>query len=728
MANKRLNDLPIETDPAADDYYAVDGTTTRRVTRANTLKENLEAIRALTSAADKGIQFTGAGTAATYDLTSAGKALLDDADAAAQRTTLGLGDLAIKDTIAVPADITASGAPSETTFLRGDGAWAAPAGSGDMLSANNLSDVASVATSRVNLGFPSMSVSDYHSTLAVNSAGTAFQIMKRTLLLPDDFGWTSGGSLAARHAAMVAWAADAGPGTLDRNTDYEIDLATGSLLVAAGKVIEGNNALIYDTTNVGLMLDLIPGAADADGVLAGGWKIADLRLRGSGNTVANVSGIGLRVMGVDNIATAAAPDFVYGPLLDNVIIEEIAGYGVWDQFTIGTRVANPKIRNIGYAGYGMHSSVDFRMHRHTIENIGPGISSSMYGFYASRREEGDRLTDFTASPRPQDFDVSHGCVTGSGYSAIDTHGGIDGKFNFNTIRDCLKGINIGAGSTAFAGNVGALNCQAIGNILYGLVDSQDTSPAIYVVGGSSDGTTSIATDGWTRNAVVEGNQIYGWGNPSTHDMGGIMLQGTHNAKVRGNLIEHCARWGVCARYQNYGFDISGNSVTDSFADAAYGGGIGATSLNNVGRIGGNTLRTDGGAGTIVMNAGVYLEDLASITADLAGDTFYGSVATHYFKGASAVMASKPVRQSGKQTVTVAAGAAAGTATFSFPTAFSAAPVITLSGPSYFDTNEVIYGFTSLSATQVTLTARTVDGTTIGATGGSIEVHWVAEGY
>ena len=55
---------------------------------------DLQAIAGLTSAADKGIQFTGSGTAGTFDLTTAGKALLDDADASAQRTTLGLGTIA----------------------------------------------------------------------------------------------------------------------------------------------------------------------------------------------------------------------------------------------------------------------------------------------------------------------------------------------------------------------------------------------------------------------------------------------------------------------------------------------------------------------------------------------------------------------------------------------------------------------------------------------------------
>ena len=54
----------------------------------------LQSISGLTTAANQGIYATASDTYAVFSLTAAGRALLDDADAAAQRTTLGLGTLA----------------------------------------------------------------------------------------------------------------------------------------------------------------------------------------------------------------------------------------------------------------------------------------------------------------------------------------------------------------------------------------------------------------------------------------------------------------------------------------------------------------------------------------------------------------------------------------------------------------------------------------------------------
>lgn len=57
----------------------------------------LQSISGLTTTANQMLYTTGSDTYATASLTSAGRALLDDADASAQRTTLGLGTIATQD-------------------------------------------------------------------------------------------------------------------------------------------------------------------------------------------------------------------------------------------------------------------------------------------------------------------------------------------------------------------------------------------------------------------------------------------------------------------------------------------------------------------------------------------------------------------------------------------------------------------------------------------------------
>lgn len=154
----------------------------------------LSALAGLVSAADKLPYFTGAGTAGLADFTAAGRALVDDADAATQRTTLGLGSIA---TQAANAVSISGGTVTGIT---------------DLAVADGGTGASTAATARSNLATAPNTAT--YVTTAAESELTSEAVLGTAVIMA--------GTLAARPAAGTAGrlytATDTNGGTTYRDT------------------------------------------------------------------------------------------------------------------------------------------------------------------------------------------------------------------------------------------------------------------------------------------------------------------------------------------------------------------------------------------------------------------------------------------------------------------------------------------------------------------------------
>jgi len=158
----------------------------------------LQSISGLTTAADKMLYTTASDTYAVATLTSAGRALLDDVDAEAQRTTLGLGTLATQSTITesqisdLQSYITASSTDTLTNKSGNISQWTNDAGyltaetndlsnvSGTLAIANGGTGSSTAATARVAL-LPALATNG-SKLVSVNSGATDIEYIATSTL------------------------------------------------------------------------------------------------------------------------------------------------------------------------------------------------------------------------------------------------------------------------------------------------------------------------------------------------------------------------------------------------------------------------------------------------------------------------------------------------------------------------------------------------------------------
>jgi hypothetical protein len=253
----------------------------------------LTSISGLTTAADQMIYTTASDTYSVTTLTTAGRALLDDADASAQRTTLGLGSAATSNTSAFESagsvsthaaltEVHGISAFGATLVDDADAAAARTTLNVDVSGTDNSTPVSLITTAHDYLSLSSQAITlgpidmtaDVSGTLPVANGGTGVTALSS--LNAADLGSnngvtdaTDGYVLTADGTGGVAWEAATGGSGINNVVEDLSPQLGGNLDVNGQSIVSvsaGNIAITPDTTGKiildGLSWPTADGSAD----------------------------------------------------------------------------------------------------------------------------------------------------------------------------------------------------------------------------------------------------------------------------------------------------------------------------------------------------------------------------------------------------------------------------------------------------------------------------------
>jgi hypothetical protein len=204
--------------------------------------------------------------------------------------------------------------------------------------------------------------------------------------------------------------------------------------------------------------------------------------------------------------------------------------------------------------------------------------------------------------RSSDITVSNNIVENvPTWECHDTHAGERISFSRNVGRNCQVGINVGvATDTPF----GPKQVTVAENVLDNSAMNGTSHYGIVVYGASRrDGPQFEAA----RDIVVSANVITGFGNQSAEHYGAISFHDTVDLRAIDNVISAPSPAGVVATYNNAGFLVAGNTITDPWsASAIEARAIGVVGAANSGEIRDNRILRGAKQAPHVLDVGIWI--------------------------------------------------------------------------------------------------------------------------